>query len=124
MNDPVLKRKLFANRARHFNQIQTGNVPGHFLGGIGTAFNILSRVGPAAVRGYRAFKAARAVPKQPSGFMTGGNQPNLATRIMGTQKGLRTTGVGGLESRAIKAGRIPRGAVTGAELALLQTSLI
>tara|TARA_A100001201_G_scaffold14682_2_gene17880 strand:+ start:8512 stop:10623 length:2112 start_codon:yes stop_codon:yes gene_type:complete len=118
MNDPVLKRKLFANRARHFKQIQTGNIPGHFLGGIGTAFNVLSRVGPAVQRGYRAFKAARAAPKPSSGFMTGGNQPNLATRIMGEQRGLKTSGLGGIESRAIKAGRIPRGAVTGAELAL------
>lgn len=118
MDDPVLKRKLFANRARHIKQIQTGNVPGHFLGGIGTAFNVLSRVGPAAMRGYRAFKAARAMPKPPSGLITGGNQPALATRIMGQQKGLRTTGLSGLESKAIRAGRFPRGAVTAAELGL------
>ena len=118
MDDPVLKRKLFANRARHIKQIQTGNVPGHFLGGIGTAFNVLSRVGPAVQRGYRAFKAARATPKPPSGLITGGNQPALATRMMGQQKGLRTTGLSGLESRAIRAGRLPRGAVTAAELGL------
>lgn len=118
MDDPVLKRRLFANRARHIKQIQTGNIPGHILGGLGTAFNILGRVGPAAMRGYRAFKAARAMPKPPSGLITGGNQPALATRIAGQQKGLRTTGLSGLESKAIRAGRFPRGAVTAAELGL------
>ena len=111
MDDPVLKRKLFANRARHIKQIQTGNIPGHILGGLGTAFSILGRVGPAAMKGYRAFKAARAMPKPPSGLITGGNQPALATRIAGQQKGLRTTGLSGLEARALKAGRFPRGAV-------------
>ena len=118
MDDPVLKRRLFANRARHIKQIQTGNIPGHILGGLGTAFSILGRVGPAAMRGYRAFKAARAMPKPPSGLITGGNQPALATRIAGQQKGLRTSGLSGLEARALKAGRIPRGAVTAAELGL------
>jgi|MDSZ01.1.fsa_nt_gb hypothetical protein len=118
MNDPILKRKLFSNKARHFEQIKTGNVPGHVIGGLGTVLNILGRVGPAARKGYQAFKAARATPKGQMGFMTGGNQPNLATRIGGQQKGLRTTGLSGLESKAIRAGRFPRGAVTAAELGL------
>ena len=116
MDDPILKRKLFANKARHIKQIQTGNVPGHYLG-------ILARI-PGAIRlGTQAFRAARATPKPPSGLITGGSQPSLAGRMMGQQKGLRTTGLGGLESKALRArgpikGPIGRGGVTAAEIGL------
>jgi hypothetical protein len=121
MDDPVLKRKLFSNRARHIKQIQTGNVQGLFIGGIpyvAQGINMLSRLGPAAMRGYRAFKAARATPKPKTGLITGGKEPSLAGRIMGQQKGLRTTGLGGLESKALRSGSIGRGGITSAELAL------
>lgn len=121
MDDPVLKRKLFSNRARHIKQIQTGNVQGLFIGGIpyvAQGINMLSRLGPAAMRGYRAFKAARATPKPKTGLITGGKEPSLAGRIMGQQKGLRNTGLGGLESKALRSGSIGRGGITSAELAL------
>ena len=114
MDDPVLKRKLFSNRARHVKQIQTGNVPGHYLG----ILTSLSRI-PKAIRlGTQAFKAARATAKPPSGLITGGSQPSLAGRIMGQQKGLRNTGLGGLESKALRSGSIGRGGVTAAEIGL------
>jgi hypothetical protein len=63
MNDPILKRKLFSNKARHFEQIKTGNVPGHVIGGLGTVLNILGRVGPAARKVTKHSKLQERHPK-------------------------------------------------------------
>ena len=54
--DDILKRPLFRNKARHYEQIRTGNVGKHVVG-------ILARIPQmyqAGRAGYQAYKAAQA----------------------------------------------------------------
>ena len=67
MNDPVLNRKMFRNKARHLEQMRTGNIV-HALTGLGVSKGIEygvkygPRILPAAHKAWKSYRAARAVP--------------------------------------------------------------
>ena len=66
MNDPVLNRRMFRNKARHLEQMRTGNIPrawqGFAMNWGPKIYQYGSRVVPAAKKGWQSFRQARAVP--------------------------------------------------------------
>ena len=67
MNDLVLNRKMFRNKARHLEQMRTGQIPHALTGwgvgtGIGYGVKYGPRILPAAQKAWKSYRAARAVP--------------------------------------------------------------
>ena len=104
--DDILKRPLFRNKARHYEQIKTGNVGKHFAG-ILAQIPRMYQAGRAGYQAYRAAQAARPAMGLGQQAMTrGGELLNVLDKPL-VNVGLGGTGVAagyqdiaqGIESR-------------------------